>query len=61
MAMRCALRGRMLWWFPVYFRTLGWLCFLFDAEPNWERIEFWARKAIVVEVELPGGRWRRIA
>lgn len=61
MAARGELRGRIEWWFAVYLRTLSWLCFLFDLEPNWERIEFWARRAIVVEVALPGGSWRRIA
>jgi hypothetical protein len=60
MAMRCELRGRLQWWWRVYVRTLSWFCFLFGAEPNWERVEFWARRAVVIEAGLPGGKWKRI-
>lgn len=42
----------LAWWVPYYLRTVGFLCGLFDLEPNEERVMYWVSKGIrVVPVE----------
>jgi hypothetical protein len=45
------VRVRIAWWLIPYVRTLGFLCGLFDSEPNWERLSYWIRRGIRVQLE----------
>lgn len=46
------VRVRVRWWLPVYLNTVGMLCQIFDMDPNWDRIDWWAARGIHVEIAL---------
>lgn len=40
---------RMAWWFKCYMAGLVFMLRVTGAEPNWDRIDYWVRKAIVMD------------
>lgn len=38
------------WWFHVYLNTLIFACMLTGMEPNWERVLYWAAKAVRMNI-----------
>jgi hypothetical protein len=52
---KITVKIKIAWWF-LYFYMPGMKAILWlarqinqDAEPNWERLEYWLKKAIVVK------------
>jgi hypothetical protein len=41
---------RMAWWLMPYIRTVTFLAVMFGIEPNWQRVNYWIRRAISVRV-----------
>jgi hypothetical protein len=55
------LRCRLTWWFETYLATVGFLCGLFDREPDWDKVFFWMRHGVVIELRFAVGRsWERV-
>lgn len=44
------LRVRYRWWFWPYINTLKYLCDLFDADPDWEKLDRMIKRGIILEV-----------
>lgn len=36
------------WWFKYYLAGLTFMVQMTQAEPNWQRVEYWTRKAVVM-------------
>lgn len=49
------IRLRFAWWFAPYVHTLAMLCNLMGTEPNIERVQAVARRAI--QVRIRNTRW----
>lgn len=39
------------WWLGPYIAGIRLMILLTSQEPNWERVEFWVRKAIQIKVK----------
>jgi len=44
----CTLTAKIewAWWWPVYWNTIRTLAYLFDQDPNMDRVGYWMKKAI---------------
>ena len=45
------------WWFAAYLQVVGFLCFMFEREPDWDRVLYWFERGIVVRIN--GRRYTR--
>ena len=54
------IRVSVRWWCRLYIFALVVLCKLFDAEPNWTRVNWWLERGMRIDV-FNGKFWRRIA
>lgn len=43
------------WWVRWYVRALVWFARVTGMEPDWQRVEWWIRRGLVVRTER---RWR---
>lgn len=48
------MRVRMRWWFYAYLAGVELSCYLLQCSPNVARVEFWAKRGIVIEIKISG-------
>lgn len=46
----CQVTIHRAWWLGLYTGSIKVMILLTGQEPNWERVEFWVRKAIQVRI-----------
>lgn len=45
---------RVAWWFRVYYFGLLTFCAITRLQPDYQRVEYWTRRAIKVETHIQG-------
>lgn len=49
---------RMRWWLRCYLATVVWFARTTGMEPDWERVERWIRRGLVLRTtRVTNGRW----
>lgn len=43
------VKVRIAWWVKPYLRTVLFLCLVFNAEPDMERVRYWVQKGVYLE------------
>lgn len=47
----CALKIHVAWWLKPYFYVLATIHAVTGCEPNYERVQYWIRKAVTVKAD----------
>lgn len=43
-----SLNVKVAWWVKPYVSCVGFMCELFDCEPNMDRVKYWVSKGITI-------------
>lgn len=52
---RVVVQLRVRWWLKWYIRSVVLFAGMTGLEPNWDRVEFWVRRALHWRRVSPGG------
>jgi len=42
---------RWRWWFRIYLESVGIAAAVTGREPNWDRVEWWIRRGLVIRTQ----------
>lgn len=46
---KITVKVRIAWWVKPYLRTVLFLCWVFNAEPDMEKVGYWVKKGLYLE------------
>ena len=50
---------RLAWWLKPYLFTLVCLCYLMGAEPDWQRVQAWIQRGVLLRCPPKEREWQR--